>query len=172
MGEKKHRERVNNFLQVNQMIVKGYTWVEIVGSIGKNPSYIRGLIHGKSLSVHLDSEQRKAVKYASEVANIVSGGSLTVSTIVKEDGRAFGFILDIKNNENPHGGIYGKEEKETKPNVIGYSAWCGKLGLGNISKVLKESVYYVWDYLYTIKGPKHTPLLDLNDLSLQHKSKY
>lgn len=84
MGEKKHHEKVNNFLQVKEMIAKGYSWNEMVEAIGKSPSYIRGLIHGKSLSVHLDSKQRKALKYASEVANIVSGGSLTVSTIVKK----------------------------------------------------------------------------------------
>lgn len=84
MGEKKHRERVSNFLQVKEMIAKGYAPREIVENIGKSPTYIRNLIHGKSLSVHLDTLQRKALKYASQVANIVSGGSLSISTIVKK----------------------------------------------------------------------------------------
>lgn len=94
MGEKKHRERVNRFLQVKEMIAKGYTWMEIVESIGKSPTYIRELIHGKSLSMHLDIRQRKALKYASEVANIVSGGNLTVSTIVKKmEGRLDSYLI-------------------------------------------------------------------------------
>lgn len=94
MGEKKHREKVNHYLQVKEMIAKGYTWIEIVESIGKSPTYINNLTRGKSLSVHLDSKQRKAIKYASEVANIVSGGSLTVSTIVKKmEGRLDSYLI-------------------------------------------------------------------------------
>ena len=56
---------------------------EILAAIGKSATYVRNLLQGKGLSVHLNTSQRKAMKYLSEMAKIVSDGIISTATLVK-----------------------------------------------------------------------------------------
>lgn len=83
IGEKEHREKVNNYLQIKKMISEGYTRLEIAAEIGKSTSYIYKLMHGRNFLYYLDSEQRKGMKYLSEMAGILSGGTISLPSMVK-----------------------------------------------------------------------------------------
>ena len=89
IGEKSHRERINNYLKIKQMTIEGATRPEILAAIGKSATYVRNLLQGKGLSVHLNTNQRKAMKYLSEMAKIVSD----------------------KTHENYNGSLYQKEKR-------------------------------------------------------------
>lgn len=84
MGEKIHREQVNNYLKIKKMISEGYTRPEIAADIGKSTSYIQKLMHGKSFLSYLDSKQRKGMKYLPEMAGMLSGGIISLPTMVKK----------------------------------------------------------------------------------------
>lgn len=84
MGEKIHREQVNNYLKIKKMTSEGYTRLEIAADIGKSTSYIQKLMHGKSFLYYLDSKQRKGMKYLPEMANLLSGGIISLPAMVKK----------------------------------------------------------------------------------------
>lgn len=83
IGDKKHREKVNNYLKIKKMTMEGYTRPEILAAIGKGATYVRNLLQGKGLPAYLDSRQRKAMKYLSEMAKIVSDGVICTATLIK-----------------------------------------------------------------------------------------
>ena len=83
IGEKRHRERINNYLKIKQMTIEGATRPEILATIGKVRLMYATSCRGKGLSVHLNTNQRKAMKYLSEMAKIVSDGIISTATLVK-----------------------------------------------------------------------------------------
>ena len=94
MGEKQHREKLNNYLKIKEMTTQGYKLVEIAAHIGKSVTYTRKLVHGISLSKYLDCTQRKAMKYLSEVAGIVANGFISVATIAKRmEGKLDSYLI-------------------------------------------------------------------------------
>ena len=71
------------------MTIEGATRPEILTAIGKSATYVRNLLQGKGLSVHLNTNPRRAMKYLSEMAKIVSD----------------------KTHENYNGSLYQKEKR-------------------------------------------------------------
>lgn len=94
IGEKAHREKVDNYLKIKKMISEGYTRLEIAAEIGKSTTYIYNLIHGKSILYYLDSQQKKGMKHLPEMANILSGGKISLTTMVKKmEGKLDSYII-------------------------------------------------------------------------------
>lgn len=113
IGEKKHREKVNNYLRIKEMTMEGYTRPEILAAIGKSATYVRNLINGKGLSTYLDSGQRKAMKYISEMAKIVSDGVICTTTLVKRmEGKLDSYLVSRLMRTLTE--VYAKKRKEVR----------------------------------------------------------
>lgn len=113
IGEKRHRERINNYLKIKQMTIEGATRPEILAAIGKSATYVRNLLQGKGLSVHLNTNQRKAMKYLSEMAKIVSDGIISTATLVKRmEGKLDSYLVSRLMRTITE--VYTKKRKEIR----------------------------------------------------------
>ena len=94
MGDKKHREKLSNYLKIKEMTTEGYKLTEIATHIGKSSTYIYNLTHGKSLTEYMDDKQRKAMRYISKAADMVGSGIVTVATMIKRmDGKLDSYLI-------------------------------------------------------------------------------
>ena len=86
---------------------------EILAAIGKSATYVHNLLQGKGLSVHLNTSQRKAMKYLSEMAKIVSDGIISTATLVKRMERKLDSYL-VSRLMRTITEVYTKKRKEIR----------------------------------------------------------
>ena len=95
------------------MTIEGATRPEILAAIGKSATYVRNLLQGKGLSVHLNTNQRKAMKYLSEMAKIVSDGIISTATLVKRmEGKLDSYLVSRLMRTITE--VYTKKRKEIR----------------------------------------------------------
>ena len=83
MGEKKHRDKVLLFYAARRLRDEGLTLSEIAKSLGVKSSKVYNTLSGGVQSV-LDTDQKRAMKVAREMARIISAGCITPESVAKK----------------------------------------------------------------------------------------
>ena len=83
MGEKKHRDRVLLFYAARRLKDDGLTFAEIAKSLNVAPRKIEKTLYGGVQTV-LNTDQKRAMKAAREMARVISAGSITPETVAKK----------------------------------------------------------------------------------------
>ena len=83
MGEKKHRDKVLLFYAARRLKDDGLTLAEIAESLGVTSRKVRNTLSGGVQSV-LDTDQKRAMKAAREMARIISAGCITPESVAKK----------------------------------------------------------------------------------------
>ena len=83
MGEQRHRERVLLFYAARRLRDDGLTLAEIAKSLGVTPGKVYRTLSGGVQAV-LNTDQKRAMKVAREMARIISAGSITPVTVAKK----------------------------------------------------------------------------------------
>ena len=83
MGEKKHREKVLLFYAARRLKDDGLTLLEIAESLGVTSRKVYNTLSGGVQTV-LNTDQKRAMKVAREMARIISAGSITPEAVAKK----------------------------------------------------------------------------------------
>ncbi len=83
MGEKKHRDKVLLFYAARSLRDDGLTLPEIAKSLGVTSRKVYATLSGGVQSV-LDTDQKRAMKVAREMARIISAGCITPEAVAKK----------------------------------------------------------------------------------------
>ena len=83
MGEKKHRDKVTLFYAARRLKDDGLTLPEIAKSLGVTSKKVDRTLYGGVQSV-LDTDQKRAMKAARDIARIVSAGCITPEAVAKK----------------------------------------------------------------------------------------
>ena len=88
MGDAKHRDKLYTYREGLRLQSLGYTIKEIASQLDKTSVQVYRIIHNKKITCLMTDKQKIAFKHVSEVAAIISNGTLDVATITKQmDGR-------------------------------------------------------------------------------------
>ena len=83
MGDKKQRDRVSLFYAARRLRDDGLTLLETAKSLNVTSRKVEWTLHGGVQTV-LNTDQKRAMKAAREIARIVSAGSITPETVAKK----------------------------------------------------------------------------------------
>ena len=83
MGDKKHRDRVMLFYAARRLKDDGLTLAEIAKSLNVTSRRVYETLHGGVQTV-LNTDQKRAMKVAREIARIVSAGCITPESVAKK----------------------------------------------------------------------------------------
>ena len=83
MGEKRHRDKVALFYAARRLKDDGLTLAEVAKSLNVTSLKIERTLHGGVRTV-LNTDQKRAMKAAREIARIVSAGCITPETVAKK----------------------------------------------------------------------------------------
>jgi len=83
MGEKKHRDKVALFYAARRLKDDGLTLVEVAKSLNVTSRKVERTLYGGVQAI-LNTDQKRAMKAAREIARIVSAGCITPETVEKK----------------------------------------------------------------------------------------